>query len=193
MFGAWGHVGLDYCFEPPLPDLRANERAAAPSFWLRHVDYGLPGEQAIAGYRQSVALHCAVVAPNGAGWPPLRTPNGDVFVAGPFVEAPRTVGDFFLHEAPRFWGGCGAYRLWGPNSNTGLRRVVDLCSRQTGYRFATMPLRFRWSAWGWDWPGRLDAHDGPCPGYFDVSVAAGGSPAVNQEQAVDPPPPPALL
>lgn len=160
--GAWGHLGLDYCLEPPHAGVATNQ----PSFFLRHVDYGLPGDCDCPGYRQSIALYTAMVARNGQGWPPLRTPHGRVFATSAFAPAPAAVGEFLLCRAPRFWGPCGAYRLWGPNSNTGLRRTLDLCAQATGYQFGHPPMRFRLGAWGYDWPGRLEWHDGPCPGYF---------------------------
>src|SRR5262245_38250552 len=127
VWGPWGHLGIDYTFENPFEP--------RGEFLLRHLDYGLPGDRTQTGYRHSIARYCAMVAPGGLGWPPLRTPRGFVFVATEFVSAPRTLGDFLLHAAPRFWGPCGAYRRLGPNSNTGLRRTLEMCECETGYRF----------------------------------------------------------
>lgn len=175
VWGMWGHLGIDYCFENP--------RAPA-GFLLRHIDYGLPGDATQPGYRQSIARYSAMNTPNGVGWPPLRTPHGHIFLTSEFESAPETVGLFLLHRAPRFWGTCGAYRTLGPNSNTGLRRTLIICEAETGYRFGPPSPRMRLGAHGWSWPGRLAHHEGPCPGYFhddsfrwrEPDVAAGNSP-----------------
>lgn len=158
VMGLWGHLGLDYTFENP-------NDAAAP-YLLRHVDYGLPGDRMNGEYRQCIALYCALVARNGEGWPPVRTPYGRVFITSEFIEAPVRVANFLLNCLPRFWGRCGCYHMLGPNSNTGLRCALEFCERETGYRFKRPPLRMRAGAWGWSWPGTLDPHEGPCPGYF---------------------------
>lgn len=167
VFGIWGHLGIDYTFDDPN----------AGDFLLRHVDFGLPGDRANGDYRQSIGLYSAMIGKNGDGWPPLRTPFGRVFETSEFHEAPRTVGEFLQTKLPRFWGSCGAYRTWGPNSNTGLRRAIDLCQNETGYRFATPPWRMRVGAWGWHWSGTLTPHNGPCPGYTE-------SMQVNSQQEV---------
>jgi hypothetical protein len=157
--GIWGHLGLDYSLENP--------NDADGTYYLRHVDYGLPGDRIHDEYRQCIALHSVVIGENGDGWPPLRTPFGRVFTTSEFFAAPHSVADFLMSRLPRFWGRCGCYRLAGPNSNTGLRRAVELCERETGYRFQRPPLRMRVGAWGWSWPGALEPHNGPCPGYFE--------------------------
>lgn len=175
VWGLWGHLGVDYTFDDPFD--------AGGEHLLRHLDYGLPGDRAQAGYRHSIARYCALVAPGGQGWPPLRTPRGFVFVATEFVPAPRAVGDFLLHASPRFWGACGAYRRLGPNSNTGLRRTLELCTRQTGYAFPELPPRIRFGAIGWGWRGDLDAGDGPYPGYFDTPRFRFSSPIADAAQA----------
>jgi len=159
VLAGFGHLGIDFTFENPHePD---------GDFLLRHVDYGLPGDRTNPDYRHSIALYCAMVAPRGEGWPPLRTPRGRVFRASLFRTAPRGVGDFLMRELPRFWGPPGAYRTLGPNSNTGLRAAVEACSRATGYRFAPPPLRFRLGALGWSHRAPLAPEAGPYPGYFD--------------------------
>jgi hypothetical protein len=163
VFGVWGHLGVDFTFDSP----------ASPGYLLRHLDYGLPGDCSCEGYGQSIGRYNAMVSVGGRDWPPLRTPFGRLFVTSEFQPAPRAVGEWLLTEAPRFWGPCGAYRTWGPNSNTGLRRTLDLCRRATGYTFGGMPLRFRAGAWGWDWFGPRDPHDGPCPGYFHDDSTGG--------------------
>lgn len=159
VFGIWGHLGLDYTLEDP-------SESAQSDFLLRHLDYGLPGDRTVAGYRHSIARYCAMVAPNGVGWPPLRTPRGRVFVATDFIAAPRGLGEFLMNRSPRFWGDCGAYRQLGPNSNTGLRLTLQMCERSTGYTFEPLPRRFRIGAFGWGWRGELRPGQGPYPGYF---------------------------
>ncbi len=158
VFGVWGHLGLDYTLEDPHAEPRR--------FVLRHVDYGLPGDRSHPDYRHSIALYCAMASENGGDWPPLRTPFGRVYHTSAFVRAPRVVGETLLRQLPRFWGGPGAYRTIGPNSNTGLRLSLRLCERLTGYRFDEPPMWMRFGAWGWDWSGDLPAADGPYPGYF---------------------------
>lgn len=160
VFGIWGHLGLDYSFEDP------NEKYNA-EFRLRHLDYGLPGDRAAPGYLQCIGRYCAMVAPNGLGWPPLRTPRGRFFVVTAFTSAPRRVGEFLIHEAPCFWGGQGAYQRLGPNSNTGLRRTLELCEKATGFCFPPLPRRFRVGGWGWGWRGPLEPTEGPYPGYSE--------------------------
>lgn len=159
VFGIWGHLGVDYSFEDP--------HSVGSEYHLRHVDYGLPGDRTAPGYRHSIALYCAMIAPRGVGWPPLRTPRGRIFRATAFRSAPRAVGEFLLNEVPRFWGDCGAYRTLGPNSNTGLRASLRLCETATGYRFGHPPLMFRIGAWGWGRPCRLLPGAGPFPGYWN--------------------------
>ena len=166
VFGYWGHLGVDYCFESPTGD--------HADFLLRHVDYGLPGDDDCAGYRQSIGLHAAMISRNGAEWPPLRTPFGRVYETTDFRAAPRAVGEFLLAELPRFWGPCGAYRMWGPNSNTGLRHALMLCERATGYAFGAPPWALRMRVWGWDWPLTLTPHHGPCAGYVDEGPGGRG-------------------
>lgn len=157
VFGVWGHLGLDFTFDDPH----------AGDFQLRHVDFGLPGNRDTGEYQQSIALYNAMIRTNGEGWPPLRTPFGHVFETSEFHEAPRAVGDFLRDSLPRFWGPCGAYRTYGPNSNTGLRLAIELCERETNYRFIPPPWRMRVGAWGWHYPAKLTPHNGPCPGYFE--------------------------
>lgn len=170
VWGIWGHLGVDYTFENPL-DPRGD-------FVLRHLDYGLPGDRTQSGYCHSIARYCALVSLRGEGWPPLRTPRGFVFVATEFAPAPRAVGEFLLQAAPRFWGPCGAYRRLGPNSNTGLRRTLELCEHATGYRFPPPPARIRIGAIGWGWRGELTIEDGPYPGYIESSRLCVSSPAM---------------
>lgn len=157
VWGPWGHLGVDYTFEHPQDRGRC---------LLRHIDYGLPGDPSVEGYRWSIALYCAMVSPGGKDWPPLRTPRGRIFSAGEFRPAPRIVGEYLQSRLPRFFGRCGAYRSLGPNSNSGLRCALELCERETGYRFEAPPLRMRFGAVGWSWRGELPASDGPYPGYF---------------------------
>ena len=159
VLGILGHLGIDYSFEDPSG--RDGE------FLLRHLDYGLPGDPAVKGYRQCIARYSGMVALNGEGWPPLRTPKGRVYVASEFRPAPRAVGEYLAMRMPNFWGRCGAYRTLGPNSNSGLRAALRACEDATGYRFDGPPPRMRIGAHGWSWPLRLAPNIGPYPGYFE--------------------------
>jgi hypothetical protein len=158
VLACWGHLGIDYAFEDPK---------SGREYWLRHVDYGLPGDRSNPNYRHSIALHCAMVARCGDGWPPVRTPFGRIYRATQFLSAPKPVAEFLLERLPRFWGAAGAYRTIGPNSNTGLRLATQACSAATGYAFDHPPTWMRLCAWGWDLRYPLEPADGPYPGYFD--------------------------
>lgn len=158
VYGLWGHLAIDYTFEDPDDD--------SAEFLLRHVDYGLPGDSSQSGYRQSIARYEPRDSPDGRDWPPVRTPFGRLYFATRFIRAPRVVGEFLKHRLPRFYGPCGAYRLLGPNSNSGLAAAVVACESGTGYRFRRPPWPWRLAALGWKKHRELEAHDGPCPGYF---------------------------
>lgn len=171
VWGIWGHLGLDYTFENPADSIG--------EFLLRHLDYGLPGNRSKSGYRHSIARYSAKVARGGLGWPPLRTPRGFVFAATAFQSAPRQVGEFLMTQSPKFWGSCGAYRRLGPNSNTGLRRTLQVIEAATGYHFLPPPARFRVGGVGWNWRGDLSPEDGPYPGYFDSDRFRFSAPAAD--------------
>ncbi len=162
VWGLWGHLGIDYSYEAP--------RLHGPGFFLRHMDYGLPGDRTHPRYRHCIALYAAMIAPNGKGWPPLRTPRGSVYLASTFRRAPQAVLEHLQHRVPRFWGGYGAYRSWGPNSNSGLRAALRACEAATGYRFGRPPLRMWLGAIGWSYPLRMQPTEGPFPGYFESAT-----------------------